>query len=121
MSTTPGDNRDPDPVAELATRVERELVATYGARLTGRRLYQALGFSGAAAFRQAIARGHVGVALHPIENRGNGRYALCSDIAKWLAVHRLQGVRENPASLAKREHLSKIRKLRCPRTEPTLT
>lgn len=103
-----------DDVTAFATVLEGELVKTYGPRLTGQRLYQALGFPSAEAFRQALVRGQIEVPLHPIEGRKIGRYALCSDIARWLAKHRMNGVPVTPASLSAREHLARIRQL--PRT-----
>ncbi len=73
------------PDATLANEMQQQLLAQYGPLLGGSALHQALGFSSAAAMRQAAIRNQVGVRLFSITNR-RGKFALTRDVAQWLAT-----------------------------------
>ena len=60
------------------------LSEVYGPVMGGVQLRQALGFSSAAAMRQAALRGQVGVRLFSLRNR-RGKFALTHEVATWLA------------------------------------
>lgn len=66
------------------TTLAKEMLAQYGPLLGGAALHQALGFTCAAAMRQAVIRNQVGVRLFNIANR-RGKFALTRDVAEWLA------------------------------------
>lgn len=62
----------------------RQMATRYGPIMGGTALRQALGFSSAAAMRQAVLRGQVGVQLFSLKNR-RGKFALTQDVVRWLA------------------------------------
>jgi len=69
----------------LANEMQQQLTARYGPLLGGSALHRALGFSSAAAMRQAAIRNQVGVRLFNITNR-RGKFAWTKDVAQWLAT-----------------------------------
>jgi hypothetical protein len=78
-------------VETLAESIERELYRDIGPLLFGTKLYTALGFPSAQAFRQACSRKTMSVSVFNIENR-RGKFALSRDIAKWLATQKINNV-----------------------------
>jgi hypothetical protein len=68
--------------AELDALVS-QLRQQHGHLLSGEALWRALGFKSAAAFRQAKARGVVGIRLFNIPNR-RGTFATAREVAEWL-------------------------------------
>lgn len=64
-------------------RYADELVEQSGPLLSGKALWQALGFSGSPAFRQAKARGQLDVRVFKLPGR-RGTFAFTSDVAEWL-------------------------------------
>lgn len=69
----------------LTQALENELWDKYQSPLIGGDdLRRALGYTSMAAMKQAITRGHCPVPLFSIKHR-RGKFALLSDIAKWLA------------------------------------
>ncbi|WP_377159624.1 hypothetical protein ACFJIX_10115 [Roseateles sp. UC29_93] len=62
----------------------RQMATRYGPIMGGTALRQALGFSSAAAMRQAVLRNQVGVQLFNLKNR-RGKFALTQDVVRWLA------------------------------------
>lgn len=74
---------------DLAREIEEQLMRRYGPLLSGAALTAALGYPSQEAFRQACTKGTVPVAVFPIERR-RGKYALCSEVAVWLAEQRLR-------------------------------
>jgi hypothetical protein len=61
-----------------------ELASRFGPLLGGHDLVQVLGFPNAAAFRQARRQGRLGVHVFDLPSR-RGKFALTSDVARWLA------------------------------------
>lgn len=72
----------------LASEIERELYRDIGPLLFGTKLYAALGFPSAQAFRQACSRNTMPVPVFNIENR-RGKFALSRDVAKWIAFQKI--------------------------------
>lgn len=66
-------------MAEIELRLQKQ----YGPIVGGAELYKLLGFRTSAAFRQALFRGKLPVAVFPIQNR-KGKFAHIHDIAAWL-------------------------------------
>jgi hypothetical protein len=60
------------------------LLTRFGPLLGGADLVQALGYSNAAAFRQARRQGRLGVHVFDLPSR-RGKFALTSDVVLWLA------------------------------------
>lgn len=73
---------------ELAQRIKQDLIEQHGMLLFGKALHQVLGFTNGDAFRQALKRGKLPVAVFELEGK-RGRYALAEDIANWLAFRRM--------------------------------
>ena len=80
-----------DDIEELASNIERELYRDIGPLLFGAKLYAALGFPSAQAFRQAYSRNSISVNVFNIENR-RGKFALSRDVAKWLASQKINNI-----------------------------
>ncbi|WP_293751638.1 hypothetical protein [uncultured Paraglaciecola sp.] len=80
-----------DDIEELANYIERELYRDIGPLLFGTKLYTALGFPSAHAFRQACSRNTMPVEVFNIENR-RGKFALSRDVAKWLATQKINNI-----------------------------
>jgi hypothetical protein len=72
----------------LAKELETDMLSLYGPTMFGKHLIQALGFGSADAFRQAVSRKTIPVAIFPIEKR-KGKFALTKDVAYWLAAQRV--------------------------------
>lgn len=76
-------------IEKLTGEIKAELMAAYGAMLTGRDLYRTLGYPTPDAFRQAVSKKTVPVTIFPIENR-RGKFALTKDVAFWLATQKIK-------------------------------
>ncbi len=76
--------RDHQTLAELALSIERDLLDRHGPLIADDALRVALGYRSMEAFRQAIARKTVPVAVFGIPDR-RGKFALAKDVARWLA------------------------------------
>ncbi|HEY1396758.1 hypothetical protein [Roseateles sp.] len=70
--------------ADLALKLEQQLLEKYGPLLGGPSLYRVLGFKSAAALRQAVQRDQIRLQLFAITNR-RGKFALTLHVAQWLA------------------------------------
>ncbi|MEH6801323.1 MAG: hypothetical protein V7681_18745 [Halopseudomonas sabulinigri] len=73
----------------LALEIETALMKSSGPLLTGELLVKSLGYPSVGAFRKALQRNAVPVAVFSIPRR-KGRFALSRDVALWLAEQRLQ-------------------------------
>lgn len=62
---------------------EAYVVARYGLLVGSSVLTKALGFSSQSSFRQACRRGNISITMFKIKGRA-GRFALSSDVAKWI-------------------------------------
>lgn len=72
-------------VSNVAAHIEQQLLARYDSPiLSDAQLQKALGYKSISAFRQAVARNTVPVAVFAIANR-KGKFALVKDVAQWLA------------------------------------
>lgn len=71
--------------------IELNLREQYGPIVGGSALWKLLGFRTSAAFRQALSRGKLPIAVFPIKNR-KGKFAHVHDVASWLVA--LSGERE---------------------------
>ena len=71
----------------LAVLLERELMNRYGPIVSNDNLRLVLGYASKEAFRQAVSRKTVPIAVFEIENR-KGKFALIRDVALWLAAQR---------------------------------
>ncbi len=70
-----------------------ELMKEYGPVLSGENLSLCLGFRTRNAFRKALSRNQVPVVIFDLPNR-SGKYALTVDVAKWLAMQRINAQKE---------------------------
>ncbi|MEY4593462.1 MAG: hypothetical protein RIR18_2357 [Pseudomonadota bacterium] len=68
----------------LEQLLEEALMNQHGPMITGKSLWEALGFTSGDAFRQAIVRKTLPIPVFSIENR-RGKFALTKDVAIWLA------------------------------------
>lgn len=71
----------------LARALEEDLLAIHGPMVGGKALSSALGYPTNSAFRQALARNTVPVAVFSIERR-RGKFALSREVARWIAEQR---------------------------------
>lgn len=71
----------------LAVLLERELTNRYGPIVSNDNLRLVLGYASKEAFRQALSRKTIPIAVFEIENR-RGKFALIRDVAAWLAAQR---------------------------------
>jgi len=71
----------------LAVLLERELMNRYGPIVSNDNLRLVLGYASKEAFRQAVLRKTVPIAVFDIENR-KGKFALIRDVAIWHAAQR---------------------------------
>lgn len=62
---------------------EAHVVKRYGLLMGSHELTEALGFASLASFRQACRRRNIHIPMFKIAGRA-GRFALSSDVAKWL-------------------------------------
>ena len=69
--------------AAQGARLADELLKSSGPLLTRDDLWRTLGFVSSAAFRQAKARGQLGVKVFKVPER-RGTFAFTSDVADWL-------------------------------------
>lgn len=76
-------------LSSLSKQLEQELLREYGPIVGGDQLRQALGFPSMDAFRQALARGRLPLAVFALEHR-RGKFALTRDLARWLAGKRVE-------------------------------
>lgn len=81
-------------LTQLTHEIERNLFDRYGPLIADDTLRIALGYKSMEAFRQAIARGTLGVPVFSIPNR-RGKYALVKDVAAWLATLRNGAIQES--------------------------
>ena len=65
------------------TQLAEQLIDKSGPFLTGKALWNALGFPSAAAFRKAKQRGRLGVRVFKLPDRA-GTFAFTEDVANWL-------------------------------------
>lgn len=72
---------------QLAVMLERDLFERHGPMIADEALRIALGYRSMDAFRQALVRKTVPVAVFSVANR-RGKYALVKDVAAWLAANR---------------------------------
>lgn len=71
----------------LAVLLERELMNRYGPIVSNDNLRLVLGYASKEAFRQALSRKTIPIAVFEIENR-RGKFALVRDVAVWLSAQR---------------------------------
>ncbi len=76
----------------LAFEIESALMHRSGPLLTGDLLVSSLGYPSMMAFRKAVERNTVPVAVFTIPRR-RGQYALSRDVALWLAEQREQNAK----------------------------
>lgn len=74
-------------LTELARALEAELLVVHGPMLGGKALSATLGYPTSSAFRQALARNTVPVAVFSIKHR-RGKFALAREVARWIAEQR---------------------------------
>lgn len=89
MSTTKHDG-------QFALQLTSELTARFGVLMSNSDLRQALGYTSADAFRQALYRKTVPVPVFSIPNR-RGKFALTTEVASWLAEQRSRATNHLPA------------------------
>lgn len=81
-------------IAALEAQFVQLWLERHGARLSGERLWRALGFGSQRAFHRAIQAGWKEVGLSPLAS-GKGRWAKTEDVAKYvwkkIRVDRLGG------------------------------
>ena len=70
-------------VRGAGAKLADDLIRTSGPLLTRDALWRTLGFVNSAAFRQAKARGQLGVKVFSVPER-RGTFAFTSDVADWL-------------------------------------
>jgi len=88
------DNMDqPNFDEPLAVLLERDLANRYGPMVANDNLRLVLGYASKDAFRQALSRKTVPVAVFGIENR-RGKFALTRDVAIWLATQRAMAIND---------------------------
>lgn len=68
---------------KLGHQLAQELLDTQGPFLSGKALWQSLGFNSSAALRQAKSQNRLEVHVFSITNR-KGLYAFTEDVAHWL-------------------------------------
>lgn len=76
-----------DDVTALAEELELTLIKQFGPLLSNELLCRSLGYPTMGAFRQALSKKRVPIAVFSIPNR-NGKFALTKDVAKWLAAQK---------------------------------
>lgn len=83
----------------LAVLLERELTSRYGPIVSNDNLRLVLGYASKEAFRQALSRKTIPIAVFEIENR-RGKFALIKDVAVWLAAQRERAFNNGPVAPA---------------------
>jgi hypothetical protein len=81
----------------LAVLLERELTNRYGPIVSNDNLRLVLGYASKEAFRQALSRKTIPIAVFEIENR-RGKFALIRDVAVWLAAQRERAFNNGPVA-----------------------
>ena len=81
-------------VIELTKNLEEMLLKEYGPILSDDLLRTCLGYPTIGAFRKSVSRDTVPVTIFTIPNR-SGKFALTTDVAKWLAQQKHQGIINN--------------------------
>jgi hypothetical protein len=71
------------PTTEHGARLAEELLRSSGPFLSAGTLWRVLGFPSSGAFRQAKARGRLGVKVFKLPKR-RGTFAYTDDVANWL-------------------------------------
>lgn len=74
-------------LTELSRELEVKLLVVHGPMLGGKALSATLGYPTNSAFRQALARNTVPVAVFSIKHR-RGKFALTREVARWIAEQR---------------------------------
>ena len=77
-------------LSEAHGRLRAELLNLYGPVLGRADLVRALGYSNAAAFRQARRQGRISLNIFTLPAR-RGSFALSTDVADWLIAARQTG------------------------------
>jgi hypothetical protein len=72
---------------DLESLLEEQLLGRYGPMISNDNLRIVLGYPSMEAFRQALSRQTVPVPVFGLANR-RGKYALATDVARWLAKQR---------------------------------
>lgn len=70
-------------VMSEVTPIESYLLERFGPLLSGRALWQTLGYSSAQAFRKAARRGALPIRTFHVEHR-RGLFAYSAEVAQWL-------------------------------------
>lgn len=78
----------PTELEVLTASLERSLSERYGTMVGSCDLWRELGFRSPSAFRQALARGTLGLTVFVVAGR-RGKFALAGDIALWIARQKL--------------------------------
>lgn len=80
---------------DLEDILARDMTCRYGPLIPQDELWRALGYRSLDGLRQAQARGTLPVHVFSLSNR-QGRFALCRDVAKWLATQFLATPDQSP-------------------------
>ncbi len=81
-------------IATLTKVLEETLLKEYGPILSDDLLRTCLGYPTIGAFRKSVSRDTVPVTVFTIANR-SGKFALTTDVAKWLAQQKHQAIKVN--------------------------
>jgi hypothetical protein len=76
---------------QIALEIEESLVKQHGQLLSPRVLPGLLGYCSVDAYRKAVSRRTVPVAVFKLQNR-RGNFALAKDVARWLSEQRVQAI-----------------------------
>ncbi len=82
---------------QLALEIEAELVSKHGPLLPPSVLPTLLGYRSVDAYRKAVSRRTVPVAIFKLENR-RGSFALAKDVARWISQRRHQATEPAPCA-----------------------
>lgn len=82
----------------LARALEQDLLSRHGPMIGGDALRQALGYPTMEAFRQALCRELIPIAVFALPHR-HGKFALTKDVAVWLASLSEAAEREKKSSV----------------------
>lgn len=69
--------------SSLSDQLAAKFLSENGPIVSGKALWETLGFRSAAAFRQAKAQGRLGLPVFSIPNR-RGTFAYAEDVATWI-------------------------------------
>lgn len=84
----------------LALRLEQRLIERYGLLLSSRALARELAYPSEQAYRQALTRGTMPIRTFSLPQR-RGRYALATDLARWIASQYNEGSEADVADVGK--------------------